>query len=179
MSLLRIVKYPDPILRQKTSLVDPAEPGLADLIANMFETMYAARGVGLAANQVGLAKRLAVIDCSSGDEPSQRLILINPRIVETRDEIEEEEGCLSFPGLRGTTRRFLWARVQAVGLDGKSFEVAGDDLLGKALQHELDHLDGRLFIDRLGLTQKALLSGKLKAMREDAREDGMSNASKR
>lgn len=172
MPLLPIVKYPDPILRQKTALVDPGEPGLAALVEDMFLTMYAANGVGLAANQVGLAKRLTVIDCSGGEDPEQRLVLINPELLETRDEIEEEEGCLSFPGLRGTTRRALWARVRAVGLDGKPFEVTGDGLLGKALQHELDHLEGRLFIDRLGLTEKALMSGKLKTMRENARDDG-------
>lgn len=170
MNKLTIVTYPDPILRVKTAHVDPKEPGLQDLADAMFEAMYAAEGVGLAANQVGLDKRLCVIDCSAGEDPSQRLILINPEILAMEGEVEEEEGCLSFPKIRAKTRRGIYAHVRAQGLDGKLFEIKGEGLLGKALQHEIDHLDGKVFVDRISLVQKALISGKLKELRSEAKE---------
>src|SRR5687767_341919 len=165
MAVLRIVKYPDPILRAKTRPVDPKDPELKSLVADMFETMYAAEGVGLAANQIGLDKRVAVIDDSGGEDKSRQLILINPELVETRGEVEEDEGCLSFPKIRAKARRGTYAKVKALGLNGKAFTVEGEGLLGKALQHELDHLDGKLFIDRVGLAEKALISGKLKELK--------------
>lgn len=172
MAPLKIVKYPDPILRKKTSPVDPADKSLKALCEAMFEVMYAAEGVGLAANQVGLDKRLVVIDCSGGEDPEARLILLNPQMLETSGSVEEEEGCLSFPMIRAKAKRSSFARVRAQNLAGKTFEVEGDGLLGKALQHELDHLDGKLFIDRIGLAQKALISGKLKALKAEARKKG-------
>ena len=170
MPKLTIVKYPDPILRTKTAPVDPKEAGLKQLVEDMFQAMYAAEGVGLAANQVGLNKRVVVIDCSAGEEPTERLILINPVMLETEGEVEEEEGCLSFPKIRAKARRGSYAKVRAQGLDGKSFEVEGEGLLGKALQHELDHLDGKVFIDQISLAQKALISGKLKELKAEYKE---------
>lgn len=170
MSKLSIVKYPDAMLRTKTARVDPKEAGLKRLVEDMFDLMYAAEGVGLAANQVGLDKRLAVIDCSAGEDPSARIVLLNPEMLDIQGELEEEEGCLSFPKIRAKTRRGIFARVRAQGLDGKTFEVEGDGLLGKALQHELDHLDGKMFIDRISLAQKALINGKLKELRASAKE---------
>jgi peptide deformylase len=172
MKKLTIVKYPDPILRVKTSAVLPGEPGLKDLVESMFQVMYAAEGVGLAANQVGLNKRLAVIDCSGGEDEEQRLVLLNPEMLASEGELEEEEGCLSLPGIRAKAKRAIYARVRAQGLDGKFFEVEGEGLLGKALQHELDHLDGKIFIDRISFSQKALISGKLKELKAGAREGG-------
>ena len=169
MGKLQIVSYPDPVLRRPTAPVPLDEPGLADLIDAMFETMYAADGVGLAANQVGLGKRLAVIDCGGGRDEREKLVLINPELLWIDGEAEEPEGCLSLPGLRSKPKRGARARVRAWGLDGKPFEVEGDGLLGKALQHELDHLDGKLFIDRLSLAQQALVSGQLKAFRQRAK----------
>src|SRR5260221_587918 len=109
MNKLKIVKYPDPILRVKCAPVDPREPGLKQLLEGMFETMYAAEGVGLAANQVGLDKRLAVIDCSGGEDPAQRLVLLNAEMLSTEGDIEEEEGCLSFPAIRAKTHRGSFA----------------------------------------------------------------------
>jgi peptide deformylase len=141
---------------------------LKALVADLFDTMYAAEGVGLAANQVGLAIRLAVIDTTGGRDPEARLVLLNPQIIAVDGEVEEEEGCLSFAGLRAKTRRGESAKVRAVGLDGQPFEIEASGLLGKALQHEVDHLNGRLWIDHLPLAQQALLSGKLKQMRRDA-----------
>ncbi len=168
MAKLPLSLYPDPVLRRKSRVVDPARPSLRALVDDLFETMYDADGVGLAANQVGLDIRVAVIDDSGGEDPMRRLVLINPKLVGEEGEIEEEEGCLSFPGLRAKTRRAARARVQAVGLDGTAFEVESGGLLGKALQHEVGHLDGRLFIDYLPQGQKALLAGRLKQMRNEA-----------
>ncbi|MGH7442712.1 MAG: peptide deformylase [bacterium] len=168
MAILPILLYPDPALRRKTRVVDPLHPSLAAVVDDLFETMYAADGVGLAANQVGLDIRLTVIDDSAGEDPRRRLVLINPKIVDESGDIEEDEGCLSFPGMRAKARRAVSARVQAVGLDGVAFEVESDGLLGKALQHEVGHLDGRLFIDYLSLGQKALLAGRLKQMKKEA-----------
>jgi len=168
MALLPIRRYPDPVLRQKGRTVDPKDPSLPALLADMFETMYHADGVGLAANQIGLAIRVAVIDTSGGEEPEARLVLLNPELLTTEGDVEEEEGCLSFPGLRAKSRRGERARVRAQGLDGQFFEIESGGLLGKALQHEVGHLNGRLFIDHLPLTQQVLISGKLKQMKKEA-----------
>lgn len=168
MPILTIRRYPDPVLRQKSQAVDPKDPALAALVADLFDTMYAAEGVGLAANQVGLAVRVAVIDSTAGRDPEARLVLLNPEILSLAGEVEEEEGCLSFPGLRAKARRAERARVRASGLDGQVFEVEAGGLLGKAIQHEVDHLNGQLWVDHLPMAQKALMSGKLKQMRKDA-----------
>lgn len=168
MPVLTIRHYPDPVLRQRALPVDLNDPSLPALVADLFDTMYAAEGVGLAANQVGLAKRVAVIDTSAGEDPNARLVLLNPEILEIEGEVEEEEGCLSFPGMRAKARRGERSRVRAFGLDGQPFEIEAGGLLGKALQHEVDHLNGRLFIDHLPLAQQALVSGKLKQMKKDA-----------
>jgi peptide deformylase len=170
MQQLSIVRYPDPILRKKTTPVDPKDPGLPALVEAMFQAMYRAEGVGLAGNQVGLDKRLAVIDCSGGEDPSQRLVLVNPELIEMKGDLEEEEGCLSFPGVRAKARRAQWARVRAQNLEGETFEIASDGLLGKALQHEVDHLDGKVFIDKISLAQKVLIAGKLKDLKAEAKD---------
>jgi peptide deformylase len=168
MALLNIRRYPDPVLRQKARPVDLKDPQLPALVADMFETMYHAEGVGLAGNQVGLAIRVAVIDTSGGEDPQAKLVLLNPELVSSEGDVEEEEGCLSLPGLRAKTRRAERARVKAFGLDGQPFEIESGGLLGKALQHEVGHLNGRLFIDHLPLTQQVLVSGKLKQMKKEA-----------
>jgi peptide deformylase len=146
--------------------VDPKDPRLPALVADLFETMAAADGVGLAANQVGLSIRVAVIDTSAGTDPAARLVLINPEIVSHHGEVEEDEGCLSLPGLRARAKRAERVKVKAFGLDGCPFELEAGGLLGKALQHEIDHLNGRLFIDHLSLAQRALVEGRLKQMKK-------------
>jgi peptide deformylase len=168
MSVLQIHRYPDPVLRQRAEPVDPKDPSLPALVADLFESMYAADGVGLAANQVGLARRVAVIDTSGGEDPDARLVLLNPVLLDVQGSVEEDEGCLSFPGLRAKARRGERVRVRAYGLDGQAFEVEAGGLLAKALQHEIDHLNGRLFIDHLPLAQQALVSGRLKQMKKEA-----------
>jgi peptide deformylase len=167
MPIMPLRLFPDAVLRQKAQPVDPTDPGLKALVADLFETMYHNEGVGLAANQVGLSKRVAVIDCSGGDDPLAKLVLINPEIVSVAGDVEEEEGCLSFPGLRGKARRGEFCKVRAFGLDGLVFEIESGGLLGKALQHEVDHLNGRLFIDHLTMAQRAVLEGRLKQMKRD------------
>lgn len=168
MALLTIRRYPDPVLRQKAKPVDPLDPSLPALVADMFATMYHAEGVGLAANQIGLAIRVAVIDTSGGDDPEAKLVLLNAELLGIEGDLEEEEGCLSFPGLRAKTRRGERARVRAMDLQGRTFEIESGGLLGKALQHEVGHLNGRLFIDHLPLTQQVLVSGRLKQMKKEA-----------
>ena len=170
MSLLPIRKYGDPVLRKKTKTVDPKDPELPTLIENMFETMEAADGVGLAANQVGVSKRFCVIDPSGGEDREQRLVLLNPKVISKTGEVYEEEGCLSVPGIRAKVSRAESCKIEAWDMDGKKIVLESDGLLGKAFQHELDHLDGKLFIDYLGMTQKALLSSKLKKIKRDTEE---------
>ena len=168
MAVKEITKYGNPVLREKTRPVDPTDPSLPALIEDMFETMYAAQGVGLAANQVGLSMRLAVIDASAGEDPEARLVLLNPEIIAKKGEVFEEEGCLSVPGLRAKVWRAESATVRAQNLKGETFEIEADGLLGKAFQHEVDHLEGKLFVDYLSLTQKAAFAGRLKQIKREA-----------
>lgn len=169
MPLLPLRHYPDPILRQKAKTVDLKDPRLAGIVRDMFETMYHESGVGLAANQVGLDLNLAVIDCSGGEDSNAKLVLINPVVLATSGTVEEDEGCLSFPGVRAMARRGERCRVRAVDLEGRAYEVEAGGLLGKALQHETDHLSGKLFIDHLTLASRASVEGKLKQMKKDAK----------
>lgn len=150
MSLLDIRVLGDPILREETQLVQDISDELRRLVANMFETMYAARGIGLAAPQVGRTERLAVVDVN--DNP---LVIINPEIV-TIDgkKVKGEEGCLSIPDIYGDVERPERVKVRALNLDGETFEVDGDELFARCLQHEIDHLHGKLFIDYLSVVKR-------------------------
>jgi peptide deformylase len=132
----------------------------------MFETMYAARGVGLAAPQVGVKKRLTVIDPSAGDEPGEKLVLINPEILAKEGKLVEEEGCLSIPGFREPVERAQKTRVRAQDVEGNWFEVDGEDLLSRAMQHEYDHLDGVLFIHRLSPLKRDLIRRKIRKLQK-------------
>src|SRR4051812_17390189 len=171
MAVLPILKYGDPILKKKALPVDPRDPSLRNLVRDMVDTMHHAAGVGLAANQVGVLKQVAVIDVSSSENPAPLIVLCNPVVLETEGEVEEEEGCLSIPDLRAAAVRATFCRVRAFDLEGQPFEVAGDGLLGKALQHETDHLNGVLFVERLRLATRVLVSGKLKAMKKEVLEE--------
>ena len=149
MAVLEIRKYPDEVLKKKALPVENIDKDLQRLIDNMIETMYAAPGIGLAAPQVGVSKRLIVIDASTKDEKHPLIVLINPEITEADSFIDSEEGCLSVPGYTSTIKRA--GRVVVKGLDrnGKSVHVEGTGLFARALQHEIDHLDGVLFVDRM------------------------------
>ncbi|WP_027414536.1 peptide deformylase [Aneurinibacillus terranovensis] len=142
MAIRMIVKHPDPVLREKCAPVKKFTPNIHKLLDDMKETMYDAEGVGLAAPQVGITKRVVVIDAGDG-----LVEMINPEILERRDEQFGPEGCLSIPGLVGDVRRAKWVKAKALDRNGKEFVIEGEDLLARAIQHEIDHLNGVLFID--------------------------------
>ena len=154
MALIEIVKYPDKILEEKTSKVTGFDSSIQKLIDDMIETMYAAPGIGLAANQVGVNKQIAVIDVSGQEEKSELVVLINPEITHLSDEIEIEEGCLSVPGYTTIVKRAKKVNVKCLDRNGNEISIEGDDLLSRALQHEIDHLNGILIIDRIGRIKK-------------------------
>ncbi|MEC4676134.1 MAG: peptide deformylase [Nitrospirota bacterium] len=148
MSVLNIRKYPEKVLMEKAQPVDAIDDDLQQLIDSMVETMHAAPGVGLAAPQVGVPKRLAVIDTAAGDSESELLVIINPVIVRKEGDIEFEEGCLSIPEYTTKTHRAEIVLVSALDREGRPVEIHGEGLLSIALQHEIDHLDGILILDR-------------------------------
>jgi len=149
MSVLPIVKYGDAVLRQPTKPVGDIDAALQKLIDDMVDTMYAAPGVGLAANQVGISKRLAVIDLTVGKKPGNLHIFINPEIVELEGQITEEEGCLSIPDFVEVVTRPERVKVRYTDRNGEQREIRGEGLMARALCHEIDHLNGNLFIDHL------------------------------
>jgi peptide deformylase len=159
MALREIRTYPDPVLRNKTSRVERIDSVLDRLIEDMVETMHAAPGVGLAANQVGVPLQLAVIDLSSREDEEQRhplLVIINPELLVMEGSVLEEEGCLSIPDYAEKVRRAARVKVRAQDRTGKQFELEAEGLMAKALQHEIDHLNGLLFVDRLSSLKKHL-----------------------
>jgi len=154
MSVREIKKYPDKVLKEKTQIVTDCNAELDKLIDDMIETMYAAPGVGLAANQVGVSKQVAVIDVSIRDEKSPLIVLLNPEIVHREGEIEAEEGCLSVPDYTAVLKRAMKVNVKGLDRNGKPVEIEAEGLLARALQHEIDHLNGILFVDRMGRIRK-------------------------
>jgi len=162
--ILKIVKYPEPVLQQPGEPVTEFNAELRRLIADMFETTYASQGVGLAAPQVGVSKRLTVIDLSMGKEPKDKLVLINPEIISSDGKLYEEEGCLSFPDIREKVVRAAKVRIRAQDENGKWFEMDGEDLLSRCFQHEIDHLDGTLFIFRMSALKRDLTIRKIRKL---------------
>jgi peptide deformylase len=156
-----ILHYPDPVLRKPGRRVESLTPELKQLIDDMAETMYAAPGVGLAATQVGELWQIFVVDCAAEGEPSDLRVFVNPEILAKEGETTYDEGCLSFPGAREEVQRAEKVRVRAQDREGKSFELETDGLLAIAIQHEYDHLQGVLMIDRLGPLKKRLLHRKM------------------
>ncbi|HWR50449.1 MAG TPA: peptide deformylase [Bryobacteraceae bacterium] len=160
-----IVKYPNPVLETPAETVTEFDtPELHKLLTDMFESMYAARGVGLAAPQIGIGKRIAVIDTSNGEDPSKRLVLINPEIVKVEGVQSEEEGCLSIPGFREHVKRARRVTVRAQDARGQTFETIGEDLFARALQHETDHLHGRLYITHVSMLKRDLIRRKIRKL---------------
>lgn len=147
-----ILTYPDPFLLKKASLVTRVDDKIRDLIGDMFETMYASSGVGLAAPQIGVGKRVIVVDVSPVEEGIAPLALINPGIIERKGSVEGTEGCLSLPGIEGVVPRAEWVKVRALDTFGRPVTFETEGFLARALQHEIDHLDGILFIDRIPAT---------------------------
>jgi peptide deformylase len=161
-----VVKYGDAVLEKTTKPVEKFDEELAKLCEDMFESMYAANGVGLAATQIGLARRLAVIDVTVGKNPEAKIVLANPEIIHAEGEQREEEGCLSVPGFRGNVARPQYVTVRAQDATGKSFEMNGEGLLARAFCHELDHLDGILFLKHLGLVKRDLIRRRIRKLQK-------------
>lgn len=161
MAVLEILHHPHPRLRLKAKPVTVFDDALQKLIEDLFETMYDAPGVGLAANQVGIDKRLAVMDCADDKSKPQPMVLINPEIVESSAKEEMEEGCLSVPGIFDRIERFTHLKVRALDRDGKPFEIEAEGLMAQAIQHEIDHLNGKLYIDYLSSLKRERIKKKL------------------
>ena len=173
MAVLEIRQYPDPILRQQAKAVESINGDLQRLIDDMIETLYEAPGLGLAAPQVGESLRLFVYDLSVAEEGKQRLplVLINPELVSKEGEASEDEGCLSVPEYRESVRRAARAVVRGMDREGREITVEGEGLLAKLFQHEMDHLDGKLFIDRISSLKRNIFLRRVKKLMK-AREGG-------
>lgn len=161
---MKILSYPEPFLRRNVQPVKEITHELLDAVPLMFQTMYAAKGVGLAATQVGIDQALFVINMTQ--EPAGELVFINPELVDAEGEVLELEGCLSLPGLEAKVRRSTRVRVRALDPQGKPFEFEGTGYLARALQHELDHLAGLLFIDKIGPAARIGLKSRLQEFEE-------------
>jgi peptide deformylase len=160
-----IVKLGDPVLeREAENITEFGTPELHKFLEDMFESMYAAKGVGLAAPQIGISKKVAVIDVSNGENPNDKLVLINPRILKADGKQVGEEGCLSIPGFREQVRRGRVVTVRAQNVKGEEFEKTGEDLLARAFLHETDHLYGRLYITHISALKRDLMKRKIKKL---------------
>src|ERR1700688_5043450 len=156
-----IVKYGDPVLETPTKVIEEFDEELQALTADMFESMYAAAGVGLAAPQIGIGLRVTVIDVSNGKNAEAKLVCANPEITHAEGEQREEEGCLSLPGFRGHVARPQYVTVRAQDASGKEFEMRGEGLLARAFCHEIDHLNGILFITHLSMLKRDIIKRKI------------------
>ena len=161
-----IIKYGDPIPEKPTAVITEFGPELEELTEDMFASMYAAQGVGLAAPQIGKNLRLTVVDVTAGKNPEGKIVLINPEIIHAEGEKREEEGCLSIPGFRGYVVRPQFVTVKALNAKGEPFEIRGEDLLARAFCHEIDHLNGILFIQHLSMLKRDLIRRKIKKLRK-------------
>jgi len=166
MAVLKLRKYGDPVLRRKAEEIKEIDGEIKKLASDMVETLKSIGGIGLAGNQVGVAKKMFVIDRTHIDGEEEPLIMINPELVETSGEQVFEEGCLSAPGIYEDVTRSRKVKVRGLNLEGREIEVEGEGLLSRALLHEIDHLNGVLFIDRLSTIQRKLLGKKLRKISE-------------
>jgi peptide deformylase len=161
-----IVKYGDPILEKPTVAVKKFDAEFEQLTEDMFASMYAAQGVGLAAPQIGMSLRVAVVDVTVGKNPEAKIVLANPEIIHAEGEVREEEGCLSIPGFRGYVMRPQFVTVRAQNAKGESFEIRGENLLARAFCHEIDHLNGILFLQHLSMLKRDLIKRKIKKLKK-------------
>jgi peptide deformylase len=159
-----IVKFPDPILQRPAEPVTVFDEGLKKLVDDMFESMYVAHGIGLAAPQIGIPKRLTVIDLSFQKTPEEKIALINPEVITKEGKVFEEEGCLSLPDIREKVSRAAKVKIRAQDVQGNWFEREADDLLARAFQHEIDHLDGVLFIFRISALKRDFVLRKIRKL---------------
>src|SRR5438034_2358071 len=165
-----VVKYGDPILEKPSKSITKFDADVEELAEDMFATMYAAQGIGLAAPQVGKSIRIAVVDVTGGKNPEAKIVLVNPEIIHGEGEKREEEGCLSIPGFRGYVVRPHFGTVKAQDVKGQEFEIRGEDLLARAFCHEIDHLNGILFLTHLIMLKRDLIRRKIKIGRASCRE---------
>jgi peptide deformylase len=162
-----IVKYGNPVLETPAGLITEFDhPELDKLIEDMFESMYAAHGVGLAAPQIGISKRIAVIDASNGQNQAEKIVLINPEILKVEGKYTSEEGCLSVPGFREQVTRPRRATVRAQNAKGEWFEMTGEELLARAFMHETDHLNGRLYLSHISMLKRDLIRRKVRKLQK-------------
>jgi peptide deformylase len=160
-----IVLFGEPVLEKQTAAVTEFDtPELNKLVEDMFESMYAAKGVGLAAPQIGIAQRIAVIDLSVAEDPAQKIVLINPEIIRKEEFQTGEEGCLSLPGFREQVTRPKSVTVRAQNIKGEPFEMTGEELLARAFCHEIDHLNGRLYISHVSALKRDLIRRKVRKL---------------
>ena len=167
--ILNIVKYPEPVLSQPGEPVTEFNDELRKLAADMFETTYASQGIGLAAPQVGVSKRLTVIDLSMGKNPADKIVLINPEIISSEGKLYDEEGCLSFPEIKEKVVRAAKVRIRAQDERGKWFEMDAEELLSRCMQHEIDHLDGILFLFRMSALKRDLILRKIRKLQREGK----------
>jgi peptide deformylase len=159
-----IVKFGDPVLEKPAAKVTSFDGDLHKLVDDMFESMYAAHGVGLAAPQIGISQRIAVIDVTFKEDPEAKIVLINPEIIHTEGRINSNEGCLSLPDFREKVTRARNVTARAQNLDGEIFEVTGEDLLARALLHETDHLNGKLYIGHISALKRDIMKRKIRKL---------------
>jgi peptide deformylase len=159
-----IVKYGDPILEKPAAAVTEFDQALKKLVDDMFESMYAAKGVGLAAPQIGISRRLAVIDITFKEDPGAKLVLANPEIIHTEGRQTQSEGCLSIPEFREEVTRPMKVTVRAQDVDGKFYEKTGEELLARAFLHETDHLNGKLYMSHISALKRDLMKRKIRKL---------------
>ena len=159
-----IVKFGDPVLEKPSAPITTFDDELRKLADDMFESMYAAHGVGLAAPQIGIAKRIAVIDVTFKEDPDSKIVLVNPEIIHTEGRLTSNEGCLSLPEFREKVTRPRTVTARAQNLKGEFFEVTGEELLGRALLHETDHLNGKLYISHISALKRDLMKRKIRKL---------------
>ena len=165
-NIYSIVKYGDPILEKPGAPVTEFGPELEELAEDMFASMYAAQGVGLAAPQIGKGIRFCVVDVTAGKNPEAKIVLVNPEVTHAEGEVREEEGCLSIPGFRGYVVRPQFVTVKAQTAKGEPFEIRGENMLARAFCHEIDHLNGILFLQHLGMLKRDMIKRKIKKLRK-------------
>ena len=167
-----IVKLGNPVLeREADDVTEFDTPALQKFVEDMFESMYAAKGVGLAATQIGVSQKFAVIDVSNGEKPEDKLVIINPKIVKVEGRQVGEEGCLSIPGFREQVRRGKRVTIRAQNIKGEEFEMTGEDLLARAFLHETDHLYGRLYFTHISTLKREVMRRKIKKLQRDGEWD--------
>ena len=162
MAIRPIVLYPDPVLLRPTLEVEKVDQEVRDLIRDLVETMYAAPGIGLAANQIGEGRRVCVVDLSVGETPGDLKVLVNPRVVSVEGSQTDEEGCLSFPDVTLEVERAERATVEALDAEGRPFTLSGEGLLARAMLHEIEHLDGHTFLRNVSALKRQLVTRQIK-----------------